>query len=208
MVRVQHNRRLEDSDLKLIDQLRQAAPDFEIKVKIPRQRTRYKKGKKVRSGKPARWATLAVHYQAVPISAPQDAENKNCGPLSLWAVYAKEKEAPAEVEPIEWILLTTRPVRTPKQARECLVIYRLRWRIEDYHRVLKSGCRVEKLQLMTGKRLERAIAIAMVVAWRVMHLTLLGRKVPDLSCEVFFDPPEWQVLSLAAKKKCLSRRRA
>ncbi len=208
LIRLQHNRRLQDSELKLVDQLRQAAPDFEIQMRIPRQRTRYKKGKKVRSGKPARLATLAVHYEPVEICAPQVAAKKDWPSLKLWVVRAVEANAPAEAEPIEWILLTTRPVTTPKQARQCLVVYRYRWRIEDYHRVLKSGCRVEKLQLTSRKRLERALAIAMVVAWRVMHLTLLGRKAPNLPCDVFFESAEWQVLSLAIKKKCPANRRA
>ena len=65
--------------------------------------------------------------------------------------------------------------------------YVKRWRVEDFFRVLKSGCKVERLALRTALRLERAIAIYCVIAWRLMVLTLLGRTVPELDSEVTGD---------------------
>jgi len=97
-------------------------------------------------------------------------------------------------------LLTTCPITTAAQAQECLRWYCLRWRIEDWHRVLKSGCRIEALQYKTAARLKRAIAINLVIAWRIMLMTLLGRQCPDLPAEVLFSDPEIEVLQAYAKK--------
>jgi Transposase Tn5 dimerisation domain len=66
--------------------------------------------------------------------------------------------------------------------------------IERYHFVLKSGCHLEKLQLENTERLERALATYCIVAWRLLYLTHLARKTPDVSCDVFFQSHEWQAL--------------
>ena len=121
--------------------------------------------------------------------------------LKLWVVQVLEASPPTDAEPVEWFLLTTRSITTPAQAQECLSWYCLRWRIEDWHRVLKSGCRIEALQHKTAERLKRAIAINLVIAWRIMLMTLLGRECPDLPAEVLFSDPEIEVLQAYAKKK-------
>jgi uncharacterized membrane protein len=118
----------------------------------------------------------------------------------LWVVHVVEPSPPADAEPVEWFLLTTCTITTSEQAQECLCWYCLRWRIEDWHRVLKSGCRIETLQHKTAERLKRAIAINLVIAWRIMLMTLLGRECPDLPAEVLFSDPEIEVLQAYAKK--------
>ncbi|HOE42843.1 MAG TPA: transposase [Rhodoferax sp.] len=98
------------------------------------------------------------------------------------------------------LLLTTCDVSSPEQAQQILRWYCLRWRIEDWHRVLKSGCNIEKLQHKTAERLKRTIAINLVVAWRIMLLTLLGRECPQLAAEVLSSDLEIQVLIANSKK--------
>jgi hypothetical protein len=98
-------------------------------------------------------------------------------------------------------LLTTCEITTTEQAQERLRWYCLRWRIEDWHRVLKSGCRIEALQHKTAERLKRAIAINLVIAWRIMLMTLLGRSCPDLPAELLFSDCEIEVLNAYAKKR-------
>jgi hypothetical protein len=88
------------------------------------------------------------------------------------------------------------PVDTPEQAAERLAWYATRWQIEVYHRTLKSGCRIEERQLGTAKRLEAALAIDLVVAWRIFHLAKLGRETPEVPCTVFFADDEWKALWL------------
>src|SRR3954471_23583356 len=85
-------------------------------------------------------------------------------------------------------------VETFQQAVQCVLWYRFRWLIERYHFVLKSGCHLEKLQLDTAERLERALALYCIVAWRFLYLPYLARATPDASCEVVFQTHEWQAL--------------
>ena len=75
--------------------------------------------------------------------------------------------------------MTTCEISSAEHCTECL-----HWRIEDWHRILKTGCRIEHLAHKTAVRLERAIVINLVIAWRIMLMTLLGREAPDLPAEV------------------------
>ncbi len=146
-----------------------------------------------RRGCAARVARLAVRFAEVEIRPPQ---KRHLGrpALRVWAVLAREEEPPSGAQPLEWLLLTTLPVRTAEQAGEKLLWYTRRWSIEVYHRTLKSGCRIEERQLATASRLQNCLAIDMVVAWRILHLTRLGRETPDLPCTVYFDDLQWQAL--------------
>jgi hypothetical protein len=105
-------------------------------------------------------------------------------------LVAREFDAPAGVKPIEWRLLTNREATTLQQATELIDWYRARWEIEILFNVLKNGCRVEALQLGTIERLERALALFLVVAWRIAYLMRMGRTCPDLDAELFFDVDE------------------
>ena len=115
--------------------------------------------------------------------------------MRVGAVLAQETAPPADgSEPLEWLLLTTLPVADCAAAVEKLRWYTGRWGIEGYHRVLKSGCKIERRQLGVADRLEACLAIDLVVAWRIFHLTKLGRETPDVPCTVFFAEHEWQAL--------------
>ncbi|HDO33519.1 MAG TPA: hypothetical protein ENH08_00160 [Chromatiales bacterium] len=102
---------------------------------------------------------------------------------------------------MEWFLLTTIDIPSATEAEQCLRWYALRWRIEDWHRVLKSGCRIGDLAHENAERLRRAIAINLVIAWRIMLMTLLGRETPELPAEVLFSDIELRTLHAYAKKK-------
>ena len=115
--------------------------------------------------------------------------------MKLWAVLAREVDAPAGAEPVEWLLLTTVTVENFEQAVQRLQWYTGRWQIEVFHRTLKSGCRIETRQLGAADRLEACLAVDLVVAWRIAHLTKLGRETPEVPCTVYFEPHEWQALT-------------
>ena len=117
-----------------------------------------------------------------------------------------EGHPPRDTRAVEWFLLTTMVVASAQEAEQCLRWYCLRWRIEDWHRVLKFGCRIEDLAHETAERLRRAIAINLVIAWRIMLMTLLGRETPDLPAEVLFSDIELRTLHAWAKKKDWSLR--
>ena len=199
LVRAQYNRNTTDS-LQLFDSLRASPERGRFSIKVERQSARPKRSKqKAKSGRPARTAHVTVHYRRVEFRPP--APHKKQGPLSVWAVYVHESDPPQGVEPIEWCLLCTSPIASLQEAQTCLRWYCLRWRIEDWHRVLKNGCRVEALRHETAERLKRAIAIRLVIAWRLMLMTLLGRECPDLPASVLFSDLEIEVLQAFAQKK-------
>ncbi|MDT0499250.1 hypothetical protein RM530_18065 [Algiphilus sp. W345] len=126
----------------------------------------------------ARTAQLQVRHAQVELKAPQ--RKAHLPPANLWVVSACEAPAAGLAKPIEWMLLTTVPVDTFEQACECLAWYARRWEIEVYHRTLKSGCQIQNRQLGQAKRLKACLAIDLVVAWRVFHLTQLAREQPDV----------------------------
>jgi len=109
---------------------------------------------------------------------PADREQRVTLPVTV--VHAVEFAPSAGQSPVEWFVLTTLAVDSVDQAVEILAWYTLRWRIEDWHRVLKSGCKLDELGHRSAEWLERAIAIRMVIAWRVMFMALLGREVLEV----------------------------
>jgi len=114
--------------------------------------------------------------------------------VRLWAVWARERHAPSGVEPVEWRLWTTLAVETFAQACQKLDWYTRRWGIEVFHRTLKSGCQIETRQLGRADRIEACLAIDLVVAWRIFHLTKLGRETPEVPGTVYFEELEWKAL--------------
>jgi len=128
---------------------------------------------------------LAVSATPVQLRAPQrpgQSAGKN-PPISCSAVRVWEREAPAGVEPLEWILLCDREVESFRQARECAWQYATRWLIEELHKALKSGLGAERLQLQTAARLWAAIAIMSVVALRLIELRERVRIWPEAAAE-------------------------
>ena len=108
-----------------------------------------------------------------------------------------EVEPPTALEPIEWLLLTTVAVHTVDDALESVMWYACRWGIEVWHRILKSGCRIEARQLATSERLQRCLMLYSVIAWRVYYATMLARAVPEMPCDVLLEIEEWQALYCA-----------
>lgn len=182
LVRAEHDRLLGDGQQRLWATVSATPIAGYQDVDLPR-----------RGSRAARVAKLAVRWAVVELPAPRNRPHAG-GPLRVWAVLAQEVDAPQSAEPLEWMLLTTIEVRTLDQAVEKLRWYAQRWQIEVYHRTLKSGCRVEDRQLATAQRLENCLAIDMVVAWRILHLTHLGRTTPEAPCTVVFEDYQWQAL--------------
>lgn len=199
LVRAKYDRTLEGEPRKLFAAVRQAPVAARVQVEVPRQSARPKRAKQqARPKRLARTATLAVRSQAVQLRPPPYHRDK--APIALWVLHAVEEHPPPGAGAVEWFLLTTLPIASPDDAIQYLRWYCLRWRIEDWHRVLKSGCRIEGLAHKTAGRLQRAIAINAVIAWRIMLMTLLGRETPDLPAEVLFSDLELRLLQAYAKK--------
>lgn len=201
LVRAKHDRST-TGEYKLFETARQSPVQAQIEIKVPRQSARSKKSKqKARAKRPARTAQVSVRSTQIELNPP--AYHKDRDPIKIGIVHVKEDNPPADAEAIEWFLLTTIDLQSADDVLNCVKWYCLRWRIEDWHRVLKSGCKVEELANKTAERLKRALAINQVIAWRIMLMTLLGRETPELPAEVLFSDLEVKVLSAYAKKKVL-----
>jgi len=184
LVRAARNRRVPQPEKYLWDHLAALAPAGQMAIELPR-----------RPGKLARRATLAVRFGPVSLLPPKHRRRElGLQAVSLWAVYAQEEAPPPGEAAIAWLLLTTIPVRTLDEAQEKLDWYTCRWQIEVFFKILKSGCRIEQLQLETAARLRRGLALYAVVAWRILYLTMESRRLPHLSCEALLAPEEWQAL--------------
>ena len=203
LVRAKHDRATGE-ELNLFESVRQSPVQSQLQILVPRQSARAKKSKqKARVGHEQRTAHVELRWREVKFLPGASRPNKKA--LTLRVVHVLETSPPLDAEPVEWFLLTTCEITTTEQAQECLRWYCLRWRIEDWHRVLKSGCRIQALQHKTAERLKRAIAINLVIAWRIMLMTLLGRECPDLPTEILFSDFEIEVLNAYAKKKGIDK---
>ena len=151
-----------------------------------------------RDNKPARVACLDIRYGSIRISPPRNHirhKSETMPDLQLTAVYAVEPNPPPEEkEPLEWMLLTDLPVVTFDEAVEKIKWYCLRWRIEVFHKILKSGLKVEQCRLQTADRLIRYLTIMSIIAWRIYWINLLARTNPDLPCSTILCEEEWKVL--------------
>ncbi len=202
LVRAKWDRNLEGTDATLFAELAAAPLARTVKFAVPRQREHL--GKPSSPGRPARPerdAQVEVRYQEVTLRAPQTPQLRARPPLRLWAIYLEEKNPPPGATALRWLLLTTVPVASAKQALRCLRWYGRRWRIEEWHRVMKSGCKILEHQNHDAEVLLRAITLDAVIAWRIMLLALLGRAEPGLPCDGLFNPCECAVLELLTAKK-------
>jgi hypothetical protein len=204
LVRAKWDRNLEGSDATLFAELAAAPLAQTVKIAVPRQREHLgKPSVPGRPGLPAREAQVQLRYKEVTLSAPQTPALRDRPPVRLWAIYLQEKNPPPEATAVRWLLLTTVQVASAKQALKCVRWYCRRWRIEEWHRVMKSGCKILEHQNHDAEVLLRAIALDAVIAWRIMLLALLGRTVPGLPCDLLFNPCECEVLEVLAGKKTL-----
>lgn len=143
----------------------------------------------------ARVATVSVRFTKVRLKPPWRPNGKKLPPVTLYSILVREDNPPDDVdEPIEWLLLINRRVSTFDNAVQVVEWYCCRWQIEIYHKIIKSGCRVEDCRLQTADRLQNYIALMSVIAWRLHRLTYINRAEPDLPCTVVLTAVEWQAL--------------
>jgi hypothetical protein len=140
-----------------------------------------------------RIATVEVRFTAVTLNPPKRL-NSTLPNLAMSAIYVREQDPPAGEPPIEWMLLTNLPIENFAQAYEKIQWYCLRWRIEMYHKVLKSGFRIEHCRLGDAQRLIRYVTVMSIIAWRLFLLTLIARTHPDAPCTILLTDQEWRVL--------------
>lgn len=187
LIRAQHDRVLSSGE-KLWEHLARLSLGGTMRVKIPR-----------RQGQPARTATLELRWAQVQVKPPRVGCKNSWGLMELWALLAQEIDPPKGVEPIQWMLLSDWKIDSLKTARRLVRWYGLRWGIECWHQVLKDVCRVETRQMKSAQALSRALALDMIVAWRVLLLCRLGKAHPHLPASVLYSPEELAVLEVLKK---------
>jgi hypothetical protein len=156
-----------------------------------------------RKKEPARTARLEVRIGAIGMPVPRQkspyVRELRPQPIRMWVVWVREVNAPQRVKPIEWVLYTSLPVKTFEDAWRIIEYYEARWLIEEYHKALKSGCRVTARSLRTPARLEAMAGVLSVVAVRLLQLKSLARTDPDRPVRHVV-PPLWLAMLRAARK--------
>ena len=154
-----------------------------------------------------RTAQLEVKFGEFTMNPPRNNfrnKEENLPNLLIYAIYVVEKFPPPGIPALEWLLLTNIAINNFDEAVEKVRWYCLRWRIETFHKILKTGLRVEYCRLGTAERLIRYLTIMSIIAWRIFFITLIARVEPDLPCTDLLDEEEFKVLYAKMSKKKFS----
>jgi len=144
-------------------------------------------------GSKERKAVLSVKTAKLTILRPKNRKVETAREsVSIFCVYVHEESPPECNQPVSWMLLATEDVEGFDDACRMVEWYCARWSIELLFRILKSGCKAEERQLETAERLKNCLALDVIVAWRILYLTTVGRQLPDLPCTVIFEEHEWK----------------
>ena len=190
-----HNRKTADKHDEVNNYIDSITQVGEMVVHVPRDS---------HTKRAAREAKLTVKFGKTEILRPanlkmtdEDSHKK----LTLYVISAVETDVPSDVkEPICWQLITNLPVKNFDDAVQKIDWYTKRWRIEDFHYTLKSGCSIEKRQASSEEKLEKLIVLYSAIAVDILRMTWLARVNPDISSETLFTPDEWRILYCVANK--------
>jgi hypothetical protein len=152
-------------------------------------------------------AVLEIRYRRIRVLPPIGKQKQYPG-LTLTVIHVQERGTPRGRDKIDWKLITDLPMNSRCDALEKIRWYSLRWKIETFHKILKSGCKAEESKLRTAERLVNFISILCILGWRIFWLTMINRSIPDAGPEVAFTKLELQLLDkLVENKKRESMRR-
>lgn len=157
----------------------------------------------------ARAAELEIRAQTVTLRHPKNRAGLpevTCQVVHVLEVGEACLGLGEEEGPIEWWLITSLPVDSVEEIERVVAYYQGRWTIEVYFRTFKTGCQIEEIQLETNARLKNCLAFYVIIAWRVLHLTMLNRTEPDAPCTTAFADEEWQPVWCVTKKRKLPKK--
>jgi Transposase DNA-binding/Transposase Tn5 dimerisation domain len=189
LIRAKHNRKLNDGSA-LWDTVAKEEEAVKIELKIPDK-----------TGSKRVEITVEVRYQNVEILRPKDSGNQYES-VCMSAIELKQVSPKQEwqEELLHWKLLTTLIINQLSDALQCVKWYCYRWLIERFHYVLKSGTKIEELQLERASSLQKAIHVYSIAAMRIMQLVYQSRQTPNVSCEVVLTKQQWAVLYMLIHK--------
>lgn len=180
IIRASQDRRVADDYASVRAQLAAQKPLDRLKIAVPRKQ-----------GQPKRKARIEVRALRVTLLPPQN--SRGLHPLAINVLWVHEPTPPKGVEALDWLLCTTLPVATAADRAEVVRLYKLRWRIEEFHLALKSGCHIEKTQLKTAERIKILLPFFCATAARLVQLTYWARTEPNAACTVALSEVEWTV---------------
>ena len=186
VVRAAHNRSLDQHSERLWSKLVAQPINFEQEIELPDT-----------SKRSARTAKLAVRFCPVNLRTPYRFDNRD--PLPVYAVYATEVDCPEDETPVEWMLLTTEVVADIQMAATILRWYSYRWRVEEYHKILKSGCQVERYRL-AADGMKALLGFLSVIAVELLQLTYLHRTQASTLAIEILNPLQIKVMSAKSPK--------
>ena len=187
LVRAAHNRSLDKNSERLWEKMESEAIRLTQEIEVPA--TAYSKERK---------AKLAVRFCRVNLRTPYRFDNRD--PLNVYAVYATEIDCPEGETPLSWMLLTTEVVADINRAATLLRWYTYRWRVEEYHKILKSGCQSERYRL-AAVGMKTMFGFLSVIAVELLQVTYLHRTQPDALAIEILNPVQLEVLKAASPSK-------
>jgi hypothetical protein len=192
LIRIVQNRKTVENQ-KILDAIRTKPCMGKATTMIPRSS---------RAGVQEREAVLQIRYECFQIRRPLilNKIKKLKSVQQATVIYVQEEQRDASIEPIEWYLLTNEPVESVEAAYEKVTWYKQRWKIEQFHYVLKSGCKVEKLQERSMDKTTLLVLMYSIIATTIMNITYIARIHPELPCTVCFEKDEWRLLYCTANK--------
>lgn len=142
-----------------------------------------------------RIAELSVRFSECTLTPPKKNYNSDeLQDVKVNVILAKEEVYNENVEPISWILVTNTEVKNFEEALERINWYTCRWQIETFHKILKSGCNVEKTRFREVERIKKNIALDSIISWKILNLTMAERNNEKTICTEVFTEEEWKVL--------------
>jgi hypothetical protein len=197
LIRIVQNRKTIKNE-KILDKIRKKRCFGRVETTIPRDSRR---------GLKEREAVFRIRYSSFEIKRPEILDKvkhlEAC--QKVYVIYVQEEQsylryADKAIEPIEWFLMTNEPVEDYESAYEKAVWYMQRWKVEQFHHILKSGCTVEKLQERSMERTATLVLMYSIIAAVILNITYIARIYPQLPCTVCFEEDEWKVLYCTANK--------
>ena len=182
LVRAHYNREIEDSEERMIDYIMSQPVSGIVELKVEKSKERE-----------SRIAKISLRYGSVLLNVPRRKHNlESFEKVRVNVIIAREE---AELEsPINWILITNLEVASYDSACEKLNWYSIRWQIEVFHKLLKSGCKIEKRQFGSVEKIKKYLSVDSIVAWKLLYLTMCGRGVEDLPCTNLFSDLEYTAI--------------
>jgi Transposase DDE domain len=187
LVRASHNRSLDQHSQRLWDFMSAQPIRFEQDIDLP-----------VTAHRPARKTKLAIRFAPVQLRTPYRFDNRD--PINVYAVYATEIDCPEGETPLEWMLLTTEVVDTVELAATILRWYTYRWRVEEYHKIFKSGCQSERYRL-AAVGMKTMLGFLSVIAVELLYVTYLHRTQPDAPAIEILNSIQMEVLKAGISKQ-------